>query len=426
MSRFWRRARRAYYGWWLLAGSVLAVAFAAGVSFWSFGLYIEPLEREFGWSRAEVSGGFSIGMLVSGLAAPLIGHWIDRYGPRRIILIGAVLTAASYLLLATTDGIWQWFLYQSINAVFRQMMFFIPFQTLISRWFDQRRGLAVGILGTGFALGGFVMVPLMRLIIDAVEWQGSFIVVGIVIVGVLVPVSLFLIRDHPADVGTEVDGGAPPEGQPAGSRALSGLTVREALRAPLFWVIALALTAFFYGMIGWMVHGIPYYESVGYSTGQAAALFSLAAGGGIFTRLAFGYLADRIPRMEAAAMVVAGFLVCAFATLLISGGSVTGIAIFLVIWIVGSSGGPMIEPLLLARSFGLAHFAALLGVFQIVSTIHLVSPTITGAIFDATGGYDWALVMLMGAMGLSLALFWLASRLPRPQLGAVVAGPRGA
>ena len=119
MTRYWRRLRHAYYGWWLLAGSVVAVALAAGTSFWSFGLYVDPLEQEFGWSRAQVAGGFSIAQLGAGFAAPLVGRWIDRYGPRRIILIGAVLTGASYLLLATTSELWQWFAYQSINAVFR-------------------------------------------------------------------------------------------------------------------------------------------------------------------------------------------------------------------------------------------------------------------------------------------------------------------
>ncbi len=295
MTRYWRRLRSAYYGWWMLAASVVAVALAAGLSFWSFGLYVDPLESQFGWSRAEVSGGFSVGFLASAIAAPLIGWWIDRYGPRRIILIGAVLTAASYLLLAATSELWQWFVYQSINAVFRQMMFFIPFQALISRWFDRRRGLAVGLLGTGFSLGGFVVVPIMQAVIDAVRWEGSFIVAGIAIVAIFTPLSLLLLRDDPSEIGAEVDGDARPADSPATPRPLTGVSVREALRTPLFWVISGALTAFFFGMISWMLHGIPYYESVGYSTERAALLFSIAAGGGVVARLTFGYLATASP-----------------------------------------------------------------------------------------------------------------------------------
>ncbi|KKL65810.1 hypothetical protein LCGC14_2151270, partial [marine sediment metagenome] len=201
--------RNTFYGWWILAGSVVAMALGSGVSFWSFGLYIEPLETEFGWSRTEVTLGFSVSLLVSGLIGPLVGRWVDARGPRSAIVVGATLTGATYLLLATTSELWQWYAYQSINAVFRQLMFFIPFQALISRWFDRRRGIALGILGTGFSLGGFVVVPLMRVVIDAYGWDGSFIFSGIVTVAVLVPMGLLLVRNSPADIGAAVDGTPP-------------------------------------------------------------------------------------------------------------------------------------------------------------------------------------------------------------------------
>ena len=409
-----RGRKKIYYGWWMLAGSVLAMAVGSGVSFWSFGLYIGPLEDEFDWSRAAISGGFSISLLLSGLIAPFVGRWIDRYGPRRVLLIGAVLTALSYLLLAITTELWHWYLFQSINAVFRQMMFFMPFQALVSRWFDRKRGLAVGILATGFSLGGFVVVPLMRLTIDAVGWEGSFVVAGIAITAIFLPLGWFLIRDHPADVDASVDGDPVPRGERA-PRTFTGITVSAAIRMPLFWLIAFALMAFFYGMFGWMIHAVPYYESVGISTGGAAALVSIAAGGGIFSRLAFGFLADRISSIEAASVVLALFLCGAMLTLLISGASTVGIAIFVALFIVGSGGGPMIEPLLLTRAFGVAHFASLLGVIAVVETTgQIVSPTAAGAIFDATNSYDWALVMFAIALLVSMTLFWLASRLPRP------------
>ncbi len=412
--------RHAYYGWWVLAASVVCVALAAGLSFWSFGLYIDPLEREFGWSRWAISGGFSIALLVGAFASPLIGRGVDRYGPRRVVLVGALLTAGSFLLLATTTELWQWFVYQAITAVFRNMMFFIPFQTLVVRWFDRRRGMAVGILGTGFSMGGFVVVPLLRAVIDAVQWEGSFVVSAIVTVAVVAPLSLLLIRDRPSDLGLQVDGDAQPESGPREPAVLTGLTDRQALRKPLFWVIALALMMFFFGMFGWTAHAVPYYESVGYSKWWAAQLLAIAAGSGIITRLVFGYVADRIPRIEVAAMVLSGFLMLAFAALLMTGGSVLGVVIFLGFWFVGSSGGPMVEPLLTSRTFGMAYFASILGALGLVSQSgQIVSPIIAGAIFDATGEYDWAIFMFSCAIGLSLLLYWLAWKLPRPQLPVV-------
>ena len=399
---------------------MVSVALAAGLSFWSFGLYIDPLEQEFGWSRWSISGGFSIALLVGALASPLIGRGVDRYGPRRVVVLGAVLTAGSFLLLATTSSLWEWFLYQSIAAVFRNMMFFIPFQTLVSRWFDRKRGLAVGILGTGFSMGGFIVVPILRAVIDAVQWDGSFVVSAIVTVAVVAPLALVLIRDQPADKGLQVDGDEQPEGEPPRPVTLTGLTDRQALRTPLFWVIAFALMVFFFGMFGWTAHAVPYYESVGYSKWWAAQLLAIAAGSGIITRLVFGYVADRISRIEVAAMALCACLTLSMVVLLVTGGSVVGVVLFLGFWFVGSSGGPMIEPLLTARTFGMAYFASILGALAIVSQSgQIVSPIIAGAIFDATGAYDWALVMFSCSMGLSLLLYWLAWKLPRPELPVV-------
>lgn len=406
--------RKIFYGWWLLAGSVVAMALGSGVSFWSFGLYIHPLEEEFGWSRTEVSLGFSVSLLVAGLSGPIVGRWIDARGPRFAIVVGATLTAATYVLLATTEELWQWYGYHSLNAVFRQMMFFIPFQTLISRWFDRRRGIALGILGTGFSLGGFVVVPLMRLIIDTVGWDYSFIFSGLAIVAVFVPIGLLLVRDSPADVGTVPDGEPPAKGEPYQARALTGLTLGQALRTPLFWVLALAMMLFFFSVFGWLVHMVPFYESVGVSRAVAAALVSIAAGFGILSRLAFGLLADRVARIETVAMGLLAFLMAGMTTLILDSGT-AGIAVFLVFWIVGSGGGPLLEPLLLTRAFGLANFGVILGAFILVETIGLItSPAVAGAIFDSTGSYDWVLVMFLAAFGASFALFFLAARLPHP------------
>ena len=417
------RRRPIYYGWWMLAVSVLAVAATGGLSFWSLGLYVRPLEDDFGWSRAEVSLGFSLSFLASGLIAPLIGRWIDLRGPRQIILVGALLTAATYVLLATTNAIWQWYLYQSINAVCRQMMFFIPFQALISRWFSKRRGLAVGILGMGFALGGFAVVPFMRVIIDAVGWEGSFVVAGGVIAAIFIPMNLFLIRNTPDDVGQHLDGLRPRTLATPMAADPPAITARQALRTPLFWALTLGIGFFIAGLVAWIVHAVPFFESRGVSPGWAVGIVSITAGCSMFARIAFGLLADRITRIELMAVVLTVVLSVALVAMLVS--ATTGvIALFVVLWVVGSSGGPMFEPLLLTRAFGVAHFATILGVVVVVETVgQVLAPTVVGAIFDSTGSYDWALVLLIALFVIAGALFFVASRLPRPlDLGATPYG----
>ena len=413
--------RPVYFGWWLVAAGVVLMAVTSGTSFWAFGLYIKPVEEEFGWSRATVSFGISLSLLISGLAAPIVGRAIDRYGPRRITLLGAVLTSASFLLVATTSSIWEWYFFLALNAVVRTMAFYIPFQSLVARWFDRRRGFAVGVLGVGFSLGGLVMVPVLRVVMDAWDWDGTLIFSGVLLASIYLPLGFKFIRNHPSDVGQEVDGDAVPRGQAAsGPRRLPGLTPRQAMRTPLLWTLSLALGFLFYGMVGWMIHILPYYESVGVSPGMAAGLVSLAAGVGIFSRVGFGLLADKVRYIETGAAVLCGLLVVALASLLISGGSTLGLVFFLGFFLIGSAAGPMLEPLLLTRAFGLAHFATILGLVGVLGTIGtVVSPTVAGAIFDQTGQYDWALVMWMVSVALGGLLFLVSARMPRPVIPAL-------
>lgn len=416
--------RRVYFGWWLLAASVCAMALGSGTSFWAYGFYVQPLEREFGWTRAEVSLGFSAALLTSGLSGPLIGRFIDTRGPRTAIIVGAVLTAISFLLLATTAAQWQWYLYSSVNAVARQLMFFIPFMSLISRWFDRRRGIAVSILGTGFSLGGFAVVPFVQLAIEALGWRGSFIASGIAVAVVFLPIGLFIVRNHPSELGLAPDGAREADGSASTPREVDGVTLGEAVRSPLFWALSLGFMMFFYGMFGWMVHQVPFYESVGLSRGTAATIVSATAALSIGTRLLVGMVADRITRFEVVVVCLASTLLIGMVTLSIST-SPPAIALFLLLWVIGTAGGPMIESLLLTRAFGLKHFGTILGTVVVVETVgQILSPTIAGAIFDATGAYDYALLMFVGTFGTAAAMFLVASRLRRPYEPHESAGAR--
>lgn len=396
------------------------MAIAAGVSFWALGLYVTPLEDEFGWSRSSLQIGFSISLLISGLASPLAGRLVDRHGARLTIIVGTVLTVASYLVLALTDTLWEWYLYQSVNAFFRSFMFYIPFQVLISSWFNRKRGRAVGILATGFSLG-VILFLVMQQLIDNVGWRFSFIFAAAALAVIFLPVALFVVRNRPSDMGLEVDGEATPARSASGPRlaGLTGLTVGEALRTVNFWVIAFAFMCFFFGMFGWMVNGTPVYEAYGIPRGTISWLMMAGGLGGLISRPTFGYLAERIPSVEAASVVLAAFLIGGFTSLLLTDASWLGIGLFIGCWLVGSAGGPVLEPLILPRVFGLAHFGAIMGTMFMIETIgQVVAPYIGGAIYDATGGYDLLLIVFIGSLGASMALFALAHVIPNPRIAS--------
>ena len=405
-----------FYGWVILAASAVALTVVSGVTFWSPGLYVRPLEEEFGWSRAEVTAAFSIAFLVMGLTGPLVGRWVDTSGPRSALIVGGVLVGVTFALVATTSSLWQWYLYLTINTACRQLILFIPLQALISRWFVRRRGFALGVLAASSAVGGLLIVPALQVIIDNVSWEASFFVTGVAIIAVFVPLGLFVVRDSPAQMDTYPDGEPPAlaaEGQEA---PLEGVPLGRAIRSPIFWALAFALGLFFYSFFGFMVHQVPYYESVGISRGLAATFVAIMAGFTIFSRLGLGAFADRIDRVERLAMALCAILMAGLTTLLINS-SYAGIGVFLALFIVGSGAGPVLQPLLLMRTFGTTHYGAISGASIVVQTAAMTfSPVIAGAIFDITGSYTWVLVMFLGTFSIAMALFFLASRLPHPPM----------
>ncbi len=296
--RSWLAPRfQIFYGWWLVAFAVLAMTFGSGLGFFSYGLFIGPLEEDFGWSRAQVSLGYSFSYVASGIMAPFVGKLIDARGPRLSIDGGAALTALTFVLLAQTAGLWQWYLYRSINAGFHQMMFFIPINALVSRWFVARRGVALMLAGVGVQLGGFLVVPLVQVVIDSFGWEGAFYFSGIVTAGVILPAALFVFKDSPASMGLKPDGGGSV--RRSSSTVVSGsLSVGQAIRTPHFWLLALGFGLLLYGITGWAVHQVPFWVSVGYSRETAVFLAALVSGVGILFRLGFGVVIDRIERYE--------------------------------------------------------------------------------------------------------------------------------
>ena len=417
------KLRNSYYGWYVLIAAVIGMAIASGVSFWVFGYYVTPLEEEFGWSRTLLQTGISVSFLISGLASPLAGKAIDRWGPRRSIIWGTVFTCGSYVLLATTSSIFQWYLYFSINAFFRGFMFYIPFQVLISRWFDRKRGRAVGIMAMGFSLGVF-LVPVMQRIIDNVGWDASFIFAAIILAVFFLPIGLFIVRDHPHEKGLEVDGEpTPANGKVSQPRILSGLTVGQAIRTWNFWIIAFAFMTFFFGMFGWMFNGVPVYESYGISREAISNLVFIQGLGGIISRPAFGLLSERIPSIELASVGLAAIMAIGMVILLVLHQPMLypAIGLFIFCWFIGSAGGPVLEPLILPKVFGLAHFGAIMGTMFMIETIgQSTVATVGGAIFDLTGSYDYLLITFVGSLGLAMFFFTLAHFVPNPRIPSPV------
>ena len=418
---------RVYYGWWVLGSIVFALIISEGISFGAFGLYVEPLEREFGWSRAAVSAGFSVAVGTVGLFAPIVGRLIDTTGPRRLLFLAVPLCAGSFLLLATLSELWQWYLYLALNNATLAAIAYIPAQALAVRWFERRRAIAVSAIGASVWIGQLVMVPIIQAIITGSSWQTAFIVSSaLLFAGYLA--ALVLVRNDPGDahgdrlpaatiVRRPGESPEPDPPQPAAAPAPeeTGVTARRAVHTRLFWCVVLGMMLYFYIVFGWLSQAKPYFSSVGWSDATGAAFVAGTAGLAAAWLLSAGNVMGRPKRPE---LTAAGCCICIAAAMLVlrfTGGSAAGIALYVPLYVLGYAAAPLVEALMFARGFGTRNFATILGAAFMFETMGILgSPVIAGEIYDQTGSYDWALVMYAVSGAAAALVFLIASRLRQP------------
>jgi sugar phosphate permease len=281
-----------YYGWIVVGVTVLTLIVSAGIRS-SPGVMIIPLEADTGWSRDTLSLGASIGLLLFGLAGPLAGTLIDRYGPKRIMLVGLLLmilsTGASMVMTAE----WQLLLFWgALSGLGTGLAAAVLGAAVANRWFVARRGLVLGIFGAATSAGQLIFLPALIAMIEAIGWRNSTAILAGIATATLLPVIL-LMRDSPQSMGLRAYGAAenaPPPARPASV----GVVMGGAVRSPTFWLLA---STFFIcgftsnGIVG--THLVPHAVDHGITQGIAAGALALMGTMNFVGTLASGYLTDR-------------------------------------------------------------------------------------------------------------------------------------
>jgi sugar phosphate permease len=290
---------RLHYGWIVVGVTFLALLVSAGIRA-APGVLIYPLETDLGWSRAAIAFAVSIGLLLYGLAGPFAGRAMDRLGPRRVVLVGLALIAASTAASAAMTALWQLnLLWGVLSGLGTGAAASVLGAAVATRWFVARRGLVLGLFGAAASAGQLVFVPLLMWLVVAIGWRPSTLALAAVVLAVLVPV-LLLMRDEPADVGLHPYGGPPPAaaaGVPspaARAGATSNGVMARAVRVPEFWLLAgsfFVCGATSNGLIG--THFVPHSIDHGIPEVVAAGALALMGAMNFAGTLASGWLTDR-------------------------------------------------------------------------------------------------------------------------------------
>ena len=228
-----------YYGWVVTFASAFIV-FGASGSHFSFGVFLKPMSEEFDWSRAVLATAFGTTFMLSGLLRPVGGYLADRYSPKAVALIGIAIVGAMLLLLPYIQTLVHLFSIFAVMSIGLTLAAGPTLTKIVSSWFFQRRGLTLGLINGGGAIGGVALVPASTLFLETFAWQQAYQFLGVLLLLVIFPIGLLLIKNRPEDVGLKPEG-APPtvstadEQDPNPALACRDSTLVDAMKTPFFW-----------------------------------------------------------------------------------------------------------------------------------------------------------------------------------------------
>jgi sugar phosphate permease len=396
-----------YYGWWVVIAAAIITLIASEAPIYCFSALVDPLEEEFGWSRAAIGAGPSIAALIAGLAMPVAGYLVDRVGARPLLVAGVMLIGGGFIAISRVEALWQFYISVSVVAVGLSLAGPPVCAVALAHWFVKRRGLALGILFAGAGASG-VMVLVLALLISLLGWRTGEMIVGIGQLAVCIPLAL-TVRHRPEEIGLLPDGepsglsqasGSPPPEAVNGQGASSdvgreeGLTTGQALHTRSFWLLAAALLLTYVGGLAVIVHVIPYLDESGGFTEEGAAMIAMGIPfGSLVGGLVFGWLADHVSKrwLLAASWTLQGLGILVFAAV----HSPWQAAVFLVVFGPALGGAFTLLPAILPEYFGLRAFGTIQGLLMAAATLGgFAGPIFAGAVYDVMESYRLAFLLL--------------------------------
>jgi nitrate/nitrite transporter NarK len=394
-----QKSGKIFYGWWiiLVAGIGLSVHSAPILGF-TLGVFLKSLSQEFSWSRTQISLALTLSTLGMTLAAPFLGRLVDRFGARRVILPSTMLFGVGVLSLYFLSAhLWHFYAIFLFMGVVGSGTSPVPYSKVISQWFDRQRGLALGLALVGGSVGVAVMPSLAQALISSVGWRSTYVFLGLLTMGITLPVVGLFLTERPQLVGLWPDGEAKAAATVAKTREPEpGFSSRKALHTVTFWVLVSAAFLISASFVGCLIHLVPLLTDRGISAQSAAFATSVGAGGALLARAGTGYLLDRF---FVAHVAVPFFCGSALGILLLWSGATGGLA-FVAAVLVGLGQGAEFDilPYAISRYFGLRAFGEIYGyTFAAVTLGGAVGPLVMGMSFDATGSYSLALIAFVVA-----------------------------
>ncbi|MFQ5634892.1 MAG: MFS transporter [Gammaproteobacteria bacterium] len=389
-------------GWGPLLACILGTACGIlAITFYTQGLFAGPVAAEFGWSRGQFFLGFTIMQLMGLLTAPTVGTIVDKIGPRKVGIVGLIGHAAMYAVLALNNGsLVMFYLSFAGLAVCAAGTLPVTWTTVVNRWFNRNRGLAIGLTMAGTGIAAILAPPYVHYLMNTFGWRGAYLGIGLTALAISLPMVWLLFRTPEDDPH--------PGTRAVASPAAWGLTRGEALRTYRFWALGTALFVITLTVIGIIPNFVPFLLDSGMSGEQAAETAAVMGIAVIVGRLTAGFMVDRIWAPAVAALFFSMPIIAMLLMANVTPAPPVAVAAAL---LLGLAAGAELDLLafLTSRYFGVTHYGAVFGGIYAFFTVGSgLAPLVYARSFDLLGTYRpmllVAAVLLAGAICLLLSL----------------------
>ena len=359
-----------------------------GASQYAFGLFILPIEEDFGWTRTEISASLSFAA-IGGLTAPLLGRAMDRFGARPVLVLSLAVFGASFCLRPLMTELWHWYALSFLQFATFSGMTVLPAGRLIATWFPRTRGRMTGIAAAGNNVGGLVIPLAVAALLAAMSWSGASLAIGIATIAIAAA-AMLVIRESPSP---SAPGHPTSSHEQAATASVNTEELRNIVRSRTFCAVLAAITlgTFTYSAI--LPHALAHMVNRGMADATALSALGTIAAAGIGGKLLFGWLSDRFT----ARPVMIGNLVgqAVFAALLAAANSPALLAIAAPLYGLFMGGFGALYILVVQESFDMRHFGSLMGLMNLGTVISFgVGPLIAGVAYDMSGTYTPAFLIV--------------------------------
>jgi MFS family permease len=403
-------SRRAspYYGWYIAVTLAVTETISWGIIYYSFSVFLTPMQASLGWTRSELTGGFSLSLLVAGAMAFPVGAWIDKHGPRLLMTIGSI--AASVLVIAwsqVTDKTTFYLIWAGLGASAAAVLY-EPAFAVIAQWFSQRRGTALAIITFAAGFASTIFLPLSDALLRTFGWRTAVLLLGIFLAVMTIPLHSLKLRRHPHELGLLPDGLDKQSTDRAPARR--DVSFRKALQGRVFWLLTFSFALASLAAAAIRVHFIPFLIGSGIDSSTAA--FATGAIG--IMQVAGRVVFAPLERRWSSSVIVIGVfaLQASGMAILLVGQAPLMIGLFIIIFGAAQGATTLARPSILAELYGSSHYGRIASIMAVFLTLANTSaPLGASLIFDKIGSYQpvfW-IALVLASIAATVAL--IAKRL---------------